>query len=72
MTFERLVFLLDRLPRVVSILRELWFILFGTPEEEYDDYLKNLEAAVMGVRHAESKEERAASARRLSDLIARL
>ena len=72
MTFERLKFLISKLPRIIKIAKELWLILSGTEQENIDQYLLEVENSVKAFRKAKDINERIEASRNISDLISRL
>lgn len=69
---ERILFLISRWPRLVSIFKELYAIIIEGPEGELESYLNELESSFKKVRASKTLEEKREAARSLSDLISRL
>jgi len=70
--WSRFRFLIDRLPRVLMILRELYYIIFEGREQDLDLYLSDLHDTVRRRRQAITDEEKKHASQALADLISRL
>lgn len=70
--WERLKFLVTRLPRIISILRELYVILFEGREGDLDLYLTDLHDTVKRRRQAQTLKEKQDASQSFANLISRL
>lgn len=70
--WDRLRFLITKLPRIIELARELYVILFEGREQDLDLYLSDLHDTVKRRRMAVTDEEKQNASQALANLISRL
>lgn len=70
-TFKIILFIVSRIPRIISLLKELWAILNGN-EAELEYFLQESEASIAALKKARDEGERHEARKRISDLVSRL